>query len=409
MNTNAHLTPSSATVSAHAAASLTLELREARQAQDALATLLGREQAAMAEFLLALSDFDRRRGWELLGHASLFAFLRHGLGLPNGPAFYRMSAVRLLHRFPEIIEPLRDGRLCLTTVAELAKVLTDENRAEVLPRFFRISTRDAQELVAELMPRPSPPMKTVVTAVERSVVKPSPPLALVEPPETTADTQRPLAALPSSLLAPEVAPANPARGVDRHREVEPLTAELTRLHLTVSRRLVKKLDVAREGLAHAIPRATTEQVLEAALDLLLEKQAKARGQVKRPRKTVATATEASSSTSTTPRNSFPTRREPLYSRNGPPGHIPAVLRRAVWGRDQGRCVWPLDGGGVCGSTHRLEIDHRVPRGLDGETEEDNLRLLCERHNKLAARLAFGERWMGRYAGARGGSTGPSSS
>jgi 5-methylcytosine-specific restriction endonuclease McrA len=320
-----------------------------------------------------------------------------------------MSAVRLLHRFPEIIEPLRDGRLCLTTVAELAKVLTDENRAEVLPRFFRISTRDAQELVAELMPRPSPPMKTVVTAVERSVVKPSPPLALVEPPETTADTQRPLAALPSSLLAPEVAPANPARGVDRHREVEPLTAELTRLHLTVSRRLVKKLDVAREGLAHAIPRATTEQVLEAALDLLLEKQAKARGQVKRPRKTVATATEASSSTSTTPRNSFPTRREPLYSRNGPPGHIPAVLRRAVWGRDQGRCVWPLDGGGVCGSTHRLEIDHRVPRGLDGETEEDNLRLLCERHNKLAARLAFGERWMGRYAGARGGSTGPSSS
>jgi 5-methylcytosine-specific restriction endonuclease McrA len=403
MNTNAQPTPSSTAASAHAAASPSLELREARQARDTLATLLRREHVAMAEFLLALTDFDRRRGWELLGHASLFAFLQHGLGLPNGPAFYRMSAVRLLHRFPEIIEPLRDGRLCLTTVAELAKVLTEENRAEVLPRFFRISTRDAQELVAELIPRPAPPMKTVVTAVDRGVVKPTPPLALVAPAETTADNQQSLAALPGSLLAPEVTPADPARGVDRHREVEPLTAELSRLHLTVSRRLVKKLDVAREGLAHAIPRATTEQVLEAALDLLLEKQAKARGQVKRPRKTTATVAP------TTSRNSSPTRGEPLYSRTAPREHIPADVRRAVWERDQGRCVWPLDGGGVCGSTHRLEIDHRLPRGLDGETEESNLRLLCERHNKLAARLEFGERWMGRYVGARAGPTGPSSS
>jgi hypothetical protein len=36
-------------------------------------------------------------------------------------------------------------------------------------------------------------------------------------------------------------------------------------------------------------------------------------------------------------------------------------------------------------------------------------LLCERHNKLAARIAFGERWMGRYAGEGAVTTSSSSS
>jgi hypothetical protein len=144
-----------------------LDLPAARRLRDALTDLLRQEQAAMADFLLALSDFDRRRGWELLGHASLFAFLRVELGLSSGATFWRMSAARLLQRFPELIDPLRDGRLCLTTTAELAKVLTEENRVEVLPRFFGSSSREAKELVAELLPRELPPMRSVVTAVDR--------------------------------------------------------------------------------------------------------------------------------------------------------------------------------------------------------------------------------------------------
>ena len=54
---------------------------------------------------------------------------------------------------------------------------------------------------------------------------------------------------------------------------------------------MRKLEAARDGLSHSIRGATMEQVLEAALDLLLEKQARARGLVKRPRSAaLATAT-----------------------------------------------------------------------------------------------------------------------
>lgn len=87
----------------------------------------------MADFLIALADFDRRRGWEALGHASLFAFLNVELGLSKGAAYVRSSAARLIQSFPEALVPLKDGRLCLSSVAELARVATPGNFAAVLP------------------------------------------------------------------------------------------------------------------------------------------------------------------------------------------------------------------------------------------------------------------------------------
>jgi len=437
MTTHAQPTLSSAAASKNGAATPSLALLEARQLRDALKLLLRTEQAAMADFLIALADFDRRRGWEPLGHASLFAFINSELGLSPAPTYWRSQAARLLQDFPELIEPLRQGRLSLTTMGELSKVLTAENRDAILPRFLGISTRDAKEIVAELQPRPSPPMRTVVTPlaptrraegagslfavqswsapVEQgalsgsaaSIVRPGEPR-----PEAQADTD------PESLWAPKTLgphtthPAHPTRVEPRRDEVDPLTAELSRLSTTVSRRFLQKLKAARAGLAHALPSATTEQVLEAALDLLLEKQARARGQVKRPRaiaekqrpvvekpRAVAEAKESPHATHHAAATSDPVipTAAPLHRRDQPREAIPAAVRRAVWTRDAGRCSWPLDGGGRCGSTHRLELDHIVPWARWGDSTEANLRLTCATHNRLAARQAFGERTVHRYA------------
>jgi 5-methylcytosine-specific restriction endonuclease McrA len=91
---------------------------------------------------------------------------------------------------------------------------------------------------------------------------------------------------------------------------------------------------------------------------------------------------------------------PAHRRTGPRAAIPAAVKRAVWARDQGRCTWPLDAGGCCGSTRRLELDHIIPWADWGGDQEANLRLTCAAHNRLAARQVFGERVMGRYRGVR---------
>jgi hypothetical protein len=353
---------------------------QARAHRDDLARLLRLEREASADFLLALADFDRRRGWERLGHAGLFSFLTRELGLSNGAAQLRLSAARLLPRHPAVEAALRAGRLCLSAVGQLARVLTPENEAAVLPRFFGRSAREAAELVAELQPCPEPPRREVVTRPALAA-----PLAL----DLGTPTARPPVEVPlrtcELALAParadlseaplrtsEVAPARLAR--PSGPEVEPLTADLRRLHLSVSKRLLDKLAAARTGLSHAMPHATTEQVLEAALDLLLERQARSKALVKRPRKASTPAAP------TAPVGPTPSTLDPAARTD----HVPAEVERAVRLRDGNRCQFPLDSGGVCGSTWQVELDHVVPRALGGPTTVENLRCACRPHNLRAA-------------------------
>ncbi|WP_308197884.1 HNH endonuclease [Anaeromyxobacter oryzisoli] len=303
----------------------------ARDLSARLSELLRREHDCMADFLVALADFDRRHLWRDLGHANLFSFLHRDLGLSKGAAFYRKTAAELVQRCPEIIEPLRDGRLCFTSVVELAKVLTPENRGEVLPRFFHRSKREAREVVAELKPVEAPPRREVITAVR----SPAPSAAAVvelpvaatdatvpaKPPETAAPCGWPAEHLDAN--SPRAAAQAPSSRESRAESVEPLSADLRRLHFNVSRRFIEKLEAARDALSHSHFGAGTEEILEAGLDLLLARSAKRKGLVQKPL---------------------------AERRPSQPDHIPAAVKRAVWIRDGGRCQYPLDSGGICGST-----------------------------------------------------------
>ena len=102
-------------------------LASARSAAAWLADLLRIEHGAMADFLLALAAFDATRRWAELGHASLFAFLHRQLRLSKGAAYQRSVAAGLVQRHTAVAGALRDGRLCLSSVVELARVLNAES------------------------------------------------------------------------------------------------------------------------------------------------------------------------------------------------------------------------------------------------------------------------------------------
>ena len=348
----------------------------------------------MADFLVALAAFDAERHWETLGYKSLFWFLHRELGLSKSAAFYRKTAAELVGDFPEVLDALRDGRLCVSSVAELAKVITRENIGEVLPRFFTLSKREAQEVTAELLPMNAPPLREVVTVVEA----PAPALTVSLPPASPippssgspANLSRANGSVPDVALAPGTVPPAPAPAPF---DVEPLTADLRRLHLTVSKRLLGKLDAARDALSHSHPGASRDEIIEAGLDLLLERAAKRRGLVKNPRKKAA-APEAPNATTAVPAKD-------------PGRYVPAEIRRAIWARDQGKCQWKLEGGGVCGSTCRVEIDHAdKPFAKGGRIlEPADGRLLCKPHNLQHAREVFGDDCMNSFTRRRDGQRG----
>ncbi|HEX9244001.1 MAG TPA: HNH endonuclease, partial [Anaeromyxobacter sp.] len=152
-------------------------------------------------------------------------------------------------------------------------------------------------------------------------------------------------------------------------EVRPLDAERSRIHLTVDRGFHARLEEARDALSHAHPNASDGEILDLALEALLERAAKRKGLgTRRPK---------------TPR---PAKRE----------HVPAHVLAAALERAGHCCEWRLASGGSCGSRRRLQADHIQPLALGGTSDLANIRIACAFHNLLAAREVFGDAWMNQF-------------
>lgn len=60
------------------------------------------------------------------------------------------------------------------------------------------------------------------------------------------------------------------------------------------------------------------------------------------------------------------------------------IRKDVFERDDWKCV-------NCGSRHRIECDHIIPRDRDGESDWDNLQTLCRKCHMLKTAEETGNR------------------
>jgi hypothetical protein len=341
-------------------------ITNARVLSARLADLLRAEQVAMADFLLAAADFDRSRHWIDLGYASLFAYLHRELGLSRSAAHYRKTAVELIQRFPQVEAAFRSGRLCLTTSFELARVLTPDNLDDVLPRFFGLSRREAMEVAASMVPAETVPERTVVTPARESALAPERREATPVPGAPARATSA--ECLPVGTPAPVPAPSRPVEPPARV-EVRPLTAERSRIHVTVGQGFHARLEEARDALSHAHPNASDGDILELALEALLERAAKRKG--------VGT-------------------RRPKTPRAAQREHVPSHVLAAALERAGHCCEWTLASGGVCASRRRLQPDHIQPLALGGTSDLANIRILCAFHNLLAARQVFGDEWMDQF-------------
>jgi hypothetical protein len=387
-------------------------MTNAREFTNHLAELLRKERGVMTDFILALADFDRKQLWRELGHTSLFYFLHRELKLSKGAAYNRKVAAELVQAFPAVEAALRSGELCMSTVTEVARVVTAENCVDVLPRFFGLSHLEAKDVSASLRPARVIPLRDVVTALQPAAPALEPVAAQAVLPVTPA--VRPVQATALPLATPDVSPeqvvhvrepvsrpASPASAslppappaedsacpepVERTwpepvERVEFLDAELARLHVTVTRRLLWKLEAAKDALGHACRDGTAAEILERGLDLVLAQHAKRQGLVEKPL--------------TKPRP----RREPL------PGEekretVPAAVKREVWRRAGGRCEWKFESGERCDCRRRLEYDHVQPEALGGKSTVENVRLVGRPHNQLAREI-FGDALMNRYTRVR---------
>lgn len=157
--------------------------------------------------------------------------------------------------------------------------------------------------------------------------------------------------------------------------VKPLTAETSRLNVTARDATLAKLKRARELLRGK----SDDEILDLAVDLLLEKKAPerrhARREAKRERKNAApqSASEKDCVATPAPRP----RQAPLADRDR--AHVEAG----------GQCTFVGDDGHRCGARSFIESDHVVPFALGGESTYENARAFCRSYNHYEAEKIFG--------------------
>jgi hypothetical protein len=316
-----------------------------------LKSLVARDRTTTAELLAHLAEVDERKLYLLAAYPSMYAWCVGELGLCEQAAFKRIRAARAARQYPAIFPAIAEGRLHLSAVVRLAGHLTPDNAGGLLAAAAHKNLAELEKLLAERFPQPD--VATRLEALAGNPVLQQLSSRTVAPDERGNFDLAPAAVEPLSPR-PRVVPLAPARYV---------------LQVTLAQRTHDKLQHAKALLGHAVPSGDLAEVLDRALEALIEKL---------ERRKCATASR--------PRATAP-------RRSNDPRHIPAAVRREVWAHDGGRCTFVSDAGHRCGERVRLEFDHVEPVARGGRATVAGLRLRCRAHNQYEAERVFGAGFM----------------
>ena len=321
-----------------------------------LATLVATDRQTTAALLAHLGEVDERKLYLPAACASMHAYCTRILHLAEEVAYKRIRAARIARRFPVIFDAIADGRLHVSGVVVLAPHLTDANVNDVLAAASHRSKAELEELVARLAPRPDLPerMERVPDAGDAGDANE----ALQLDPDPARQPPDPDPAL--RPLDPDPPPGRiQARAPDRYG-----------LQVTIEGATRDKLLRAQALLRHRNPSGALAEVLELALDALLEKLEKQKfGKTSRPRKAKARGEAAD------------------------PRHVPNEVRRVVTERDGEQCGFVSDDGVRCTERGFLELDHRTMVCRGGQPTAEEMRWRCRPHNQYEAERLLGADFM----------------
>lgn len=306
-----------------------------------LASLCLEGRRLVARLIVHLIEVEDRSLDKKASCSSMWDFCVRRLGMSHGETSRRLTAMKLVRRFPSLLGRIERGQIHLSSLKILGKHLDESNVEALLDEAAGKSKMEVQEIVARHYPRPNAPE------------------IMMEIP--AAPVQASLGNVPTTATmfasAPIVASAPRAH-------IEPTSATTYLVQMNMTKEGWEDLKRVKDLMSHRIPNGETVAVIESALKLLREKLENERmGKTSRPQ--------------SKPR---PTK----------PGYISRATRREVFERDGEQCTFVDAQGNRCECRTRLELDHIVPRAKGGTDEASNLRVLCRGHNRHEAEEVFGK-------------------
>jgi hypothetical protein len=310
-----------------------------------LRELLREERRLTAAVLVHLGEVEARKLYLPAACSSIHVYCTRVLGMSDDEAFKRIRAARAMRRHPVVGEAVATGRLHLTGVVLLAPHLTDDNAAELVAEASGKRKSEIEVLLARRAPRPDVPERLERVAQQTD-------LLALEPP---GPHERRAKVTPHERGA-RVTPH------ERGAKLAPLGPERFALQLTIGGETQEKLMRAQALLRHQVPSGDLAEVLDRALEALLDKvEARKFGKAKRPRAVQASRVKR---------------------------YVPRARRREAVALGGMRCSFVSEDGRRCEEIGFLELDHVVPVALGGDAS-DGVRVLCRWHNEYEAERILG--------------------
>src|SRR5688572_19839880 len=124
--------------------------------------LIGRSNQVLAALLAHLGEVEARGLHRQRACSSLYAYCIYELRLSEDEAVRRVSAARLVRRFPELLDAIAAGELHLTGLLLLGPHLTRENFSGVMARAKHRTKKEITKLLRILDPLPDVPARIEV-------------------------------------------------------------------------------------------------------------------------------------------------------------------------------------------------------------------------------------------------------
>ena len=325
------------------------------------------EHVSTINTLHFLNELERRKLFLDLGYSSAFDYCVRNLRCSSSTAGRQIQAARCIRRYPEFLTLLRDRDVCVTTLAFIEPILTDDNKDEVLHRVRGASRREVERLVSEF--RPAVALRDRI----RYVQLPAPVVGNID----TTLFERQLTRGSDALVCQE-------RWSELQRVYVQFLADREFLELFEE---VQALMSNREV-------ASFSEIMKIVLTEYRDRHSPAARQKRRETKRVNGAASVAAADKTGANGPDSHRwewKDATKSR-----HIPDETRDKVFVRDCGQCSFVAADGTRCQCRKGLQIDHIRPYATGGTHEPSNLRLLCGAHNRLAAEKALGKHVMQPY-------------
>jgi len=377
-----------------------------------LSELIQQSNALTGQLLAHLVELEARMLHLEFGFSSLFSYCVEALGMSEGAAGRRVTAVRVCKRFPDVFERVARGEIHLCALCALAPHLNTANASELFDASRGKTRRQVEELLAARFPRPDfreqirrLPARTlgptnVAQQASSAAAETAPPAAV----------SGPIGLTPAEVKNdPPVAPPTPIAASRPHREFEPLATERFGVRFTADADLRDLIERARALASHRLPKADLASLIKLMAQTFVPQEEKRRFGVRaRSRKFTTRASVVVEPTppggaaewTAKPEAATPSLSAGAAQHRPPARYVPIPARREVHERDYGRCAFISANGRRCNARARLEIDHVTPLGLGGPTAVHNLRLLCKAHNQLHARRCFGDMHIAAKIAAR---------